>query len=105
MKGYLSRQITIIPKPELRGFGGHFPYFSPPFGVTSAEVAIICPDLYSRDVLFFSERWQVCKCVNICIYIYIFFLRLFLNKSRSVELRDMFHRSPFVTFFLAQTNG
>ena len=37
-------QITIIPKPELRGFLGGFPYFSPPFGVSSAEVVIICPD-------------------------------------------------------------
>ena len=38
-----SGQITIIPKPELRGFWGDF-LTKPPFGVTSAEVAIICPD-------------------------------------------------------------
>ncbi len=41
-----SGQISIIPKPELRGFGGGFPYFSPPFGVTSAgNVVIMCPDM------------------------------------------------------------
>ena len=38
-----SGQITIIPKPELRGFWGDS-LTKPPFGVTSAEVAIICPD-------------------------------------------------------------
>ena len=37
-----SGQITIIPKPELRGFWGDS-LTKPPFGVTSAEVAIICP--------------------------------------------------------------
>ena len=36
-------QITIIPKPELRGFFGDS-HTKPPFKVTSAEVAIICPD-------------------------------------------------------------
>ena len=41
---YLSGQITIIPKPQLRGFGGDS-LTKPPFGVTSAEVVIICPDL------------------------------------------------------------
>ena len=38
-----SGQITIIPKPELRGFWGDS-LTKPPFGVTSAEVAIICPE-------------------------------------------------------------
>ena len=38
----LSGQITIIPTPELRGFWGDS-LTKPPFGVTSAEVAIICP--------------------------------------------------------------
>ena len=33
---HVSGQITIIPKPELRGFWGGCRYFSPPFGVTSA---------------------------------------------------------------------
>ena len=31
----ISGQISIIPKPELRGFWGDFPYFSPPFKVTN----------------------------------------------------------------------
>ena len=39
---HVSGQITIIPKPELRGFWGDS-LTKPPFGVTSAEVAIICP--------------------------------------------------------------
>ena len=38
-----SGQITIIPKPELRGFWGDS-LTKPPFGVTSAEVVIICPE-------------------------------------------------------------
>ena len=38
-----SRQSTIIPKHELRGFWGDS-LTNTPFGVTSAEVAIICPD-------------------------------------------------------------
>ena len=38
----ISRQSSIIPKPELRGFGGDS-LTKPPFKVTSAEVVIICP--------------------------------------------------------------
>ena len=44
-KAYISGQTTIIPKPELRSFWGDSPT-KPPFGVTSAEVVIICPDIY-----------------------------------------------------------
>ena len=40
-----SGQITIIPKPELRGFWRDS-LTKLPFGVTSAEVVIICPDGY-----------------------------------------------------------
>ena len=36
-----SGQITIIPKPELRGFWG-YSLSKPPFKVTSAEAVIIC---------------------------------------------------------------
>ena len=47
-----SGHIIIIPKPELRVFWGNTPTKSS-FGVTSAEVAIICPDglrgLHSMD--------------------------------------------------------
>ena len=39
----ISGQITTIPKPELRGFGGDS-LTKPAFKVTSAEVAIICPE-------------------------------------------------------------
>ena len=41
---HLSGQISIIPKPELRGFWGSS-LIKPPFRVTSADVVIICPDL------------------------------------------------------------
>ncbi len=37
-----SGQISIIPKPELRGFWGSS-LIKPPFRVTSADVVIICP--------------------------------------------------------------
>ena len=39
-----SGQISIIPKPELRGFWGSS-LIKPPFRVTSADVAIICPEI------------------------------------------------------------
>ena len=42
----LSGQISIIPKPELRGFWGSS-LIKPPFRVTSADVVIICPDIYT----------------------------------------------------------
>ncbi len=38
-----SGQISIIPKPELRGFWGSS-LIKPPFRVTSSDVVIICPD-------------------------------------------------------------
>ena len=58
----LSGQITIIPKPELRGFFGDS-HTKPPFKVTSAEVAIICPDLSGYKMCsyppIFVGRWVV----------------------------------------------
>ena len=42
---FLSGQINIIPKPELRVFWGSS-LIKPPFRVTSADVVIICPDFY-----------------------------------------------------------
>ena len=47
-----SGQISIIPKPELRGFWGNS-LTKPPFKVTSAEVVIICPEAINR----FWETW------------------------------------------------
>ena len=44
-QSHISGQITIIPRPELRGFWGDS-LTKPRFGVTSAEVAIICPDIW-----------------------------------------------------------
>ena len=43
---YNSGQISVIPKPELRGFWGSS-LIKPPFRVTSADVVIICPDNWS----------------------------------------------------------
>ena len=47
---HVSGQITIIPKPELRGFWRDS-LTKPPFGVTSAEVAIICQDVFMAGQL------------------------------------------------------
>ena len=41
-----SGQISIIPKPELRGFWGSS-LTKPQFRVTSADVVIICPDYFN----------------------------------------------------------
>ena len=49
--------ITITPKPELRAFWKGFPYFSPPFGATSAEVAILCSKVYNKDVSPIKCTW------------------------------------------------
>ena len=46
-----SGQISIIPKPELRGFWGSS-LIKPPFRVTSADVVIICP-----EPLFWGNQW------------------------------------------------
>ena len=61
-----SGQISIIPKPELRGFWGSS-LIKPPFRVTSADVVIICPDVL-RGVFFCStcffkpfRSWKVEK--------------------------------------------
>ena len=48
-----SRQVTTIPKPELRGFGGDS-LTKPPFGVTSAEVVIICPENMAKQMFNLS---------------------------------------------------
>lgn len=47
---HISGQITIIPKPELRGFGcGGFPSLNH-LGWPRREVAIICPDIFAGFV-------------------------------------------------------
>ena len=46
--GAANYYVSWIPKPELRGFWGDS-LDEPPFGVTSVEVAIICPDRW--DIL------------------------------------------------------
>ena len=55
---HISRQISIIPKPKFKAFWGGIPLRWPPFGVTSAEVVIIC--LEKHVVVFFS----VDQCVD-----------------------------------------
>ena len=67
---YISGQMTIIPKPELRGFWGDSPT-EPPFGVTSAEVVIICPDIYIYTCIMYIY-------IYICImYIYIYYIYIY----------------------------
>ena len=51
---YISGQISIIPKPELRGFWGSS-LIKPPFRVTSADVVIICPDIYTGRWFFATQ--------------------------------------------------
>ena len=47
---FFSGQISIIPKPELRGFWGSS-LIKPPFRVTSADLVIICPDWWGSIFL------------------------------------------------------
>ena len=45
-ENFFGQMFIIIPKPECFFFGGFWgviPLQSPPFGVTWAEVSIICP--------------------------------------------------------------
>ena len=60
--------FPVIPKLEFRGvhgISGGFPDPKPPFGVTSAEVAIICRDKYitgrsdHRPRVILIERYLV----------------------------------------------
>ena len=46
----ISRQITIISKPVLKGFWG-VPALKPPFQAILAEVALICPVLLNSKEL------------------------------------------------------
>ena len=54
-----SGQISIIPKPELRGFWGSS-LIKPPFRVTSADVVIISPrgflDTRKGNIFFLLEH-------------------------------------------------
>ncbi len=45
---HVSGQISIVPKPELREFWGSS-LIKPPFRVTSADVVIICLNLYKPE--------------------------------------------------------
>ena len=55
-------QISIIPKPELRGFWRDSPT-KPPFGVTSAEVVIICPEQFTVELYWVNRVDVVDRCV------------------------------------------
>ena len=48
---HICGQISIIPKPELRGFWGDLP-----LGVRSSEVAIIWPNISFWDASFFTQQ-------------------------------------------------
>ena len=51
-----SGQISIIPKPELRGFWGSS-LIKPPFRVTSADVVIICPERFFGKLVYPKFLW------------------------------------------------
>ena len=64
---HLPGQISIIPKPELRGFWGHsLP--KPPFKMTSAEVVIICPDLYHYSHQFTTHLNPLCFSMDLKLF-------------------------------------
>ena len=54
----VSGQITIIPKPEFVGDFGDASLTKPPFGVTSAEVAIICPDVWNIYSTYIYQKFK-----------------------------------------------
>ncbi len=66
-----SVQITVIPKPEFRAFGGNS-LTKPPFGVTPAGAATIYPVFLSyllpmfwkesSQILLFAEFMDVLHC-------------------------------------------
>ena len=57
-KHQTTGQISIIPKPELRGFWGDS-LTKPPFGVTSADVVIICPE--TSTIFGFHVSFRGCR--------------------------------------------
>ena len=77
------RQISIIPKPELRGFWGDS-LTKPPFKVTSAEVVIICSDkmqLNTKGVFLKTSPWLAGKflpwmsrCISYWKWTFLFFV-------------------------------
>ena len=55
----ISEQIGIIPKPELRGFWGEFPYQTTIQGDLGGLVVIICPSVCLTDLPFnHSSTWE-----------------------------------------------
>ena len=63
--GMSAGQISIIPKPELRGFGGSS-LIKPPFRVTSADVVIICPDVRNCQMNYDQPK-QISVIVHLTI--------------------------------------
>ena len=50
-------KTTIFPKPELRRFLGEFPYFSPPFGVTTRQEMVAIIRWFNELGNFRSKDW------------------------------------------------
>ena len=71
---HISSQSTIISKPGVRGFWANS-LTKPPFGVTSAEVAVICSE-------------------NIYIYIYIYYFFLLLL---TFYIHKVVHSQAFIS--------
>ena len=93
-----SGQITIIPKPELRGFWGDS-LTQPPFGVTSAEVVIICPDIiYNIKWIIPSKRYVH----SIFLFLNLFFSYMFTcsKKNHCSKKKTPFQpKAPWLSTF------
>ena len=86
-----SGQISIIPKPELRGFGGDS-LTKPPFKVTSAEVVIICPEQLSLLVYPF-------------IYKILYIPRLLQSSTKRVNFWETISRTPMFTVAIENSSS
>ena len=70
-RDHFAEQISIIPKPELRSFWVDSP-IKPPFGVTSAEVVIICLETIRKNGPTFFGPTKLIKFVLLVFVCYLF---------------------------------
>ncbi len=64
---HLGRLLECL-NLSCQGILGGFPYCSPPFGVTSAEVAIICPETYTWRFWEHTIETSQIAPPQICVY-------------------------------------
>ncbi len=89
-----SGQISIIPKPELRGFWGSS-LTKPPFRVTSADVVIICPESFQSLWLFHQKTTKKSTCWSLpsCS------LRTLLHPGKSSALQSPVTKSHLTKWY------